>query len=59
MSKTVVMYVTARVVFRVEDDEVSTNELFDNMDYSFETEAGIGADVVDTELVDYEVKAVV
>lgn len=55
MSKKIVMYVTARIEIDCEDQSVDADELFQEMDYSFEIPAA-GATVVDTELIDYEVK---
>lgn len=57
MSKTIVMFVTTKLVIQA-DDSLSANELFSDMDYSFDI-TEVGAEVVDTELVDFEVKAVV
>ena len=54
MSKKIVMYVTARIEIDCEDQSVSAEELFQEMDYSFEVPAA-GATVVDTELTDFEV----
>lgn len=52
MSKTVVMYITTRVVIQCEDLSLTEGEIFQELDYNFEVPHA-GADVVDTELVDY------
>lgn len=59
MSKTVVMYITSKVIFRVNDPALTDYELFENLDYSFDMDFATGAEVIDTELVDFEVKAAV
>ena len=56
MSKTVVLYVTARIEIDCEDMSVQPHELFEDMDYTFEL-GSAGAAVVDTELMEYEVVA--
>lgn len=52
--KTIVMYVTARVVVECEDLSIDADEIFNDMDYDFSTDYS-GTRVVDTELVEFEV----
>ena len=49
-----VIYVTARIEIQCEDMSLEPNELFEDMDYNFELNTA-GAEVIDTELVEYEV----
>lgn len=49
-----VRYVTVRVVVDIQDKTLTAEDVFDNMDYSFECSEEQGATVVETEIVEYE-----
>jgi hypothetical protein len=47
--------VTARLVIRVDDDNVKTTEVLENMDYSFAS-TNRGAEIEETEIRDWEIE---
>jgi hypothetical protein len=53
MSKLMTIYVTTKLVVNCEDMSVTADEIVSDMDYSFEMSAA-GAEIVDTEILDYE-----
>ena len=53
MSRKVYVNVTVRVIMEVEND-VEISDVISEMDYSF-TSSTTGADIVETEISDYEV----
>ena len=53
--KKVYVEVTTRLIINMDEDE-TVDEVMENMDYEFTTSPNSGADVVDTEIRDWEVK---
>ena len=56
--KTMIMYVTTKLVIECEDRTLTPDDIASDMDYSFEVSAA-GAQIVDTEILDYTVTKVV
>ena len=56
--KTMIVYVTTKLVIECEDRTLTSDDIVSDMDYSFEILAA-GAQIVDTEILDYTVTKVV
>lgn len=56
--KTMIVYVTTKLVIECEDRTLSSDDVMNDVDYSFESSAA-GAQIVDTEILDYTVTKVV